>query len=993
MRVEGMFEGGGFRYLLTVIIFLIASQGNVCARDNTAYFPVVEDILLNIPPIHHDFPSYEGLGNILITAFNPESEYLYEQNLKLANSFTPLTRIDPNYWVNPDTRMILEVSQEKGNQVEFSTDSFLPDKKWSEMWKYHVPSSNLTEYYFGRRQWIKKYEEFSVGARFYGHGVLTRNQYRMFYVDAKTGKLLWSFSNDKKRQELYQTSFSPHQNPYGNGIIIVQDRAIAELSGKLVVLDLSINKPPSLIWEKSLGEFSLCAEPVVNKNTVIVFLINTRHEISAAGFDFNTGEIQWSAFIGYSGFLSPTSSTSAIKGDVVFMGLNHGVLVALNARNGSLYWMRKYQATQHNILDYWVEHYAPKEKIPFDTSFINIDEENNLQYKPRESKYLYLINAVTGAINQEVDLEKKDAYLLCVQNKTAFFLSRKSDAKRRRNLFYEDLISGQVESLAEIPDGEMQGVLMLGKDLLLKVGGNIYSLKISKKDLQMQRVFEHGDGWLVSALSGSFLLAKDQDVYLIAPEAQRKEPEKQWPGSQSPVEVNEFDDNISIGSRMSILNTEPPAGSADYKLSGGNLKVVPVQVIRGQRPLNFYLLTSFNQLLCVKDDKTVAWERKFFVDDEYNRIETRAYLMDDVLVFVDLLNVLAVDVNNGKYLWSFFRNPLPRIRLDSTMQVCLIGNDMLLAHDDQILLVNIKTGAVIKQGSTGLSDADSITFDQKHYYVFSKKDKRINVLDKSFRIVASFNLDVVGEIKSAFGFFCVNDTLVIHFDATLLVLNKSSGKQVVRDKVAQGAVVPYGSDLLFVEPFKNVRRVRVTSSGIITVWEQILDSTSQILFRKDEDNRDHSEKYFLIEDAFIMPYKKEDSFYMRKINVNSGKTLWDVEVNRLGGLIFLLSQAEVYKGGVYFHLSTSCHHGINRLSPSERQEDKVRWRSVCFQSAVRTDFLGLDMDTGRIVHQESLDSFDAQSPKIMALSQTEKYFVFVLSNVALFVKEKALHDQ
>lgn len=221
-------------------------------RENEGIFLLREDIIVNNTPVLSGSPSYgKSKEGLKVTELKAHAERFYFDNLRLKYRKNSLLNESDKLWVNP--KALSGQGQSCKNKDEpsrgdagFTYEKLakLGEKKWS----YRLKSDNLNDFYFGIRQWFKRYEEDLTDAAITKEVVITRNEYRIFCVDLLTGREIWSFADtDKNRGELTHAFRHPHQNSYGNEFLLNNNIIFTELSGKLVAVSIKNLFSPLLL--------------------------------------------------------------------------------------------------------------------------------------------------------------------------------------------------------------------------------------------------------------------------------------------------------------------------------------------------------------------------------------------------------------------------------------------------------------------------------------------------------------------------------------------------------------------------------------------------------------------------------------------------------------------------------------------------------------------------------------------------------------------------
>jgi len=372
------------------------------------------------------------------------------------------------------------------------------------VWDYELPSDKLSNFTVAahkvQRQWLKRYEESALSPIIHEQTIILRNEYRLFCIDLLTGREIWTFSPDTSGHEFYQTVRHPHHNSYGYELLLDNNVVYTELAGKLTAIVIEDLLHPVLLWEQNLGEYTVSIKPIRYENTIIVGLTNARGELWICGFHVEDGSMLWSTYIGITTFLSPASTLSIIKDDTIIIGTNHGILTCLDPITGEIIWLRKYSPTKYSLFDYLnKKHFRGKLSgkgfISFNTQFINVDNNNIVYIKPRESEYVYILNSLTGELIEELLIDTNKYYVLTASN-DKIVLFEKAKEKEIAHLKIVDIKTGNELFSKTILTGNLQGVVQLNKkELLFKVDSIIHSLRIDDDIIELSKIGEHRREW------------------------------------------------------------------------------------------------------------------------------------------------------------------------------------------------------------------------------------------------------------------------------------------------------------------------------------------------------------------------------------------------------------------------------------------------------------------------------------------------------------------
>jgi len=496
-------------------------------KENEGIFLLMEDIIINNTPVLSGSPFYgKSKEGLKAAALEAHAERFYFDNLRLKHRKNILLSESGKLWVNPKALSGQRKSGKNRGAPPRGNTGFTYEKlakKADKIWSYRLRGDNLNDFYFGMRQWVKRYKEDLTDAPIIGEAAIIRNEYRIFCVDILSGREIWSFGGmDKNRREFTHSLRHPHQNSYGNELLLNNNIIFSELDGKLVAVSIKDLFFPLLLWEVSLGEYSAASRPIQAGAILVVTLINAKGELWACGFDSQKGSLEWSTYIGTSSFLSPVCRIHSIINGKVLIGTNHGILACLNYLTGEVIWLRKYTPKDYGLCDYWLCDYwfkgYHKDKvfntgsIEYDTQFLDSAGNQAVYYKARESDYFYVLEQETGRLKEEVLIDPEKLFLLGTQNNKAVFLKKKGLKGNNMEVKVVELNSGKQLFDKLIPSGELHGVIRIDESgIAFKARDRIHFLMTDSDNIIHREVVAKTAGWLLSFKDG-FMIIKDGSV-------------------------------------------------------------------------------------------------------------------------------------------------------------------------------------------------------------------------------------------------------------------------------------------------------------------------------------------------------------------------------------------------------------------------------------------------------------------------------------------------
>lgn len=498
----------------------LANLVNEIYIEKSNIYTFKEEFLLNNVPSDKYLPFYKDEDRV-IEKIAQSAERLYFNNLKLFYKSNSLRNINDNLFVN--SRLALKIDnffkmiRKTGDLPKPKPADYVLQKVVGE-WGYKLKADNN----YNRsheRALVKLYCENIIQPILLKNIVLLRNAYRLFALDLYSGKQIWSVSPDTSDEEFYETAIHLHHIPYGYGMLFDKGIVYAELAGMLVAYDINIQIKPVLKWKNDLGEYTLATVPVIMKDILVASLINARGELWVSGFSESNGALKWSTYIGLSSFAAPVCVVPAEKTDnKLFLATNHGILICINASDGQLVWVRKYEPNEYSVFKWFFEKQFLRKNlehegfIEFDSQFIVLDEAaNTLAYKPRESEVLYLLNPKTGELLDEIRNDLKRYTIISMLGSGLIMLDKQDkDSIQFLVIRYPD---GQVLYRKKLGSGKLLGIAYKNKkELAFKVGNTVYAVDYNDAGVKLSEIDSKERGWLIGYKKDFIFLGEKNNV-------------------------------------------------------------------------------------------------------------------------------------------------------------------------------------------------------------------------------------------------------------------------------------------------------------------------------------------------------------------------------------------------------------------------------------------------------------------------------------------------
>ena len=1079
--------------------------------EKKGLYLIQESCLINNTPGLPKHPFYGDFGeDFNITELKPDAEHLYFNNLRLKYKKNNLLYFPDGRWLSANNKDIVEDKNTKSEVLQvthpqFSTQKDPPICAWS----YKLREDNQIPYLFDARQWIKMYEENALNPVVYQETVLLRNEYRLFCVDLLSGEELWSFTDKHSlRQEFYQTFRHPHLNTYGYELLQVDDSIFTELGGKLVRIKLRNIYAPRLLWERSLGEFTLCTKPILSNAILIAGLINAQGELWICGFNYENGLLEWSTYIGLSSFLSIACELSVLENNRVFIGTNHGVLACLSSQQGNIIWLKNYTPKAHSIFDLWgARNSIDSGILVYDTQFLEVENKSRLYYKPRESDYVYVLDINNGATLDEILIDSDKYYILGVVQGGGVFLEKTNNALKNVSLKFVDLGSGAQRYSQKLKAGKLQGVLRpQPNELLFKIDDTVHFLNLGSKRVNYTKLKIPISGWLLDALGRFLFIGQgntlfclnifrekltstrsdlghneyidkrnklkadlDSSCHLNIDDSRLRTLQKKilddiimfrcpldviFPtivnnleGFRRPAWNNFFTQLAGLYPQevvtcrdiqmlftnfiqaAGIINDSPgkpkkETGSLinkknsvrkqkNFRVRGEKMYLLPVKVLSGAKTPRFFLLLNRDQLLCVGESGDILWAKKVFYDPylfitseiEYETDtaqgrmyvgDIEAYLYEGILIVNDHVNVIAINSQDGGYIWSMTNKTslfeqekqLPKDNLDSLykkygirksflkntmLYVKIINDQLILIRGNKLYSVEPKTGYCKLVRELGIEGAISVTVANEKIYLVSYNLDKLIVLDGELKPVGDFSLDFIADKQVYPELNIIKDYILMHINSTVYLINSHTGA-LCQKLMLEGKTKDYldvlGDNLLIISPFKKLASYRIADGLLALNYEFDLGTIDKDIQWKYAEKKSHY--YFLVGNQVILFSRRNKEYFIVSVDAQTGKAIWQEQLSGAKGVFYDLTNYYKSDGVINFIMTTGGNESFSA--------EFISVDSKLYQ---------VNLFTGKSMLQRSLPgtNFERVSRK-SEIVETAECFIYVVNGLYLNVERK-----
>jgi len=1078
-------------------------QHSIPKPETLYYLP--ESFYVDNTPLLKDAPFYsQVLAGADITAMVAHAEQIYVDNLKLSYGKNNLRQAADDLWqADPASAWPVKVKLELAvglNQLpppaagEQGPVRYTANKNWSWLW----PDDQRHDYFISARQVMKHYPESHLQPQIYRNTVLVRNAYKVFCLALGSGELLWSLGPENNGQEHTHTFRHPHQNTYGNDFLLAEGVVFSELNNRLTAIDVTNITQPVIQWTRGLGEYTLCAKPVLAGDNLVCGLVNARGEVWFCGFNRKTGERLWDRYLGSSAFLGPACSLAGLRADRVIIATNHGVLVCLDQSNGRIIWLKKYIPHRYSLGNYWwkgyyKDTYLETGSLPYDTQFLLPAENGLLYYKPRESDYFYCLNASSGETVQKFYVDPSLFYVLGAYGGKAAFLQQGDFPLGDQRLIVANLLTGEQLYTASVPRGNLMGVLTTGAgQIAFKIDADLYCLDLVAQDLSVSTIPLAQPGWLLAISAQAAVIGQDRMLtslgfdntikhkqvsdsaevqeYLdqrrrisqaleelaseLKPAGQAKRLLEEMrrvrlaedkilaamqknldflsqPVGQAFLEgLNEIYGQVVVtyqdvqmtlngflngaGLLSKTKNTDPPAKSAvrlgkDYKINTGNTVLLAVNIIKGDQPADFYILLNSGQIVCVGEKGDIRWEKKIFFgslwqsDAEFDKDwhlysdDFKIYLYENTLIINDQVNLIAVDVHSGKYLWSMTNDratlnhpsQLPALdtvwsyeaRLFFMRQIMIrtqfLNDRLIVSHRGKLYALDPRTGYAQATVESGLACVmDMLAADGKLYIASHIPHATIKVFDSNLSQLGDFSAPEVGENENAWPqLITLPHYLLLHIKPQLLIFNKTDGRLVHTQELENYSryyIEPHDDGFIVIAPFLNTSGWRIKNDLPEKEWIHEFEPADQRVVWDLPCLR--SGYYLMAQDSILNFARRQDDYWLVALDLNTGALRWETKLEQIHGRFHNLS-GSVQSGGKFKFILTCLYTAEDYTTDMDVMEKLLPGIGL-YAADLDSVLFCVDTINGKLLQAQRLPSVRLIGFPREDVTQTQNYYQY-----------------
>ncbi|MDD5561014.1 MAG: PQQ-binding-like beta-propeller repeat protein [Candidatus Omnitrophica bacterium] len=425
---------------------------------------------------------------------------------------------------------------------------------------------------------------------------------------------------------------------------------------------------------------------------------------------------------------------------------------------------------------------------------------------------------------------------------------------------------------------------------------------------------------------------------------------------------------------------DPPALGVKYsgKIKEGIIRgeslflVLLMNPAREGRLPDFYLLIKNDQLICVQENGDIRWVRRVCWGCSGNDIHDRfgsvfpvqVYLYDKILIINDFSSIIAVNVNDGSYVWSM-------MNLSAKTFTNFIGPDLAVINGNKAYSINPATGICRKRRQLDVGVIENIYFSNELIYIQPFDLRAIKVINSDFELVYELplNFPIQRSKDTETSFLLMKDYFVLNIKPRVYVIDKKNGRLKYKLDLSKDPWYSIDSgidNLLLVFPFKKINIYRIKGGSFNKLNLPFDGSDTGIVSAKVTQKSQNF--YFFDGNTVLFLFHRGDQYFLAAIDVKSGRRLWEDSLRGVRGFIIVTSFMRDSVGQVYFTISTfDC--------PDEEERKVVSGET---RGPADTKLFRCDMDKGRCVEVTTFPSVIYDGLRILTIMETKGCFVYGL---------------
>lgn len=448
-------------------------------------------------------------------------------------------------------------------------------------------------------------------------------------------------------------------------------------------------------------------------------------------------------------------------------------------------------------------------------------------------------------------------------------------------------------------------------------------------------------------------------------------------------------------------------GKKDYRLNlNGETSLLPIRIIKGEKTPGFFLLLSHGQLLCVAESGSILWEKKLFYGpvwdsgsekDQEKHIyaaDIEAFLFKDTLIINDRINVVAIDVVSGAYIWSVTNKEglfheegqfPPRssewdyksrkLFVKYTMfYTRFIDDRLIILHGNKAYAVNPETGYCHKYRQLRTEGVMEAKAADKEICLLTYSLKNIEVLNKDLETIRNLSVGFLDEPKESWPeMFYVGSYLLLHLRPEIYIIDAKTGALTDTLKLAylkRYYIEICQNSLLVIEPLRQVTKHSINNGSLMPIWEHKVDSPD--LYSVWEPTGRKSRYCFYYEGRIYFFSRVKGEYFVSLIDFATGREFARKHLDSLKGPFHNLSSPMGSRGEINFVISTVYTGEI------PYQTDILKAALDAFAEGtvdIDSRLIRLDAREGDIIKAEIMPS-GSFAERGMSLTETENCFIY-----------------
>ena len=374
-----------------------------------------------------------------------------------------------------------------------------------------------------------------------------------------------------------------------------------------------------------------------------------------------------------------------------------------------------------------------------------------------------------------------------------------------------------------------------------------------------------------------------------------------------------------------------------YDISSANIALVPLNIIKGPRLLDFYLILDKDQLICARESGQVLWIRRICCGNHFSNAATsyyehfegiQVYLYNNVMIINDFTNIVAVNADSGAYLWS-----IADLKSKS-LHTGFLGDKFVLVNGNKLFTVDPVSG--VRSEINELKDSESqlkdVYFDKDHVYALAADLSKIQVFNAFLQVTRTFPLSFVDkEISDQIEWFFSGKYIILHNGFNIYLINKETGRlenkiSIKEDvgfsvKVANpndsGWVISsppdqywycvevYKDTLLVIAPFQRLTAYSLDASTNKAKWVQKMRIDNGFnIYKLVAANYRDLKTYFIGDGYLLLPFIAYNKIFITSVDIDSGAVLWKTMLKPAVDLFCMLRAVKESAGVLDLMIST-----------------------------------------------------------------------------------------